>query len=89
MALATGPNDEEEMVVVSHPPFLPNLTPCDLILPVDEAGFEREAFADVTEVQQESLAALDSITLNILDNVSSSGTTASSHRGSTLKGAKV
>jgi hypothetical protein len=30
---------------------------------MDEAGFEREAFADVVEVQQELLAALDNITI--------------------------
>jgi hypothetical protein len=56
---------------------------------MDEAGFEREAFADVAEVQHKSLAALDIITINILDNVSSSGIAASRDRGSTLKGAKV
>ena len=50
------------MVVVSHPPYLPT-TPCDFILPMDEAGFEREALADIAEVQQESLATLDSITI--------------------------
>ena len=51
------------MVVVSHPPYLPNLTPCNFILPMDEAGFEREASADIAEVEQELLAALDSITI--------------------------
>ena len=51
------------MVVVSHPPYLPNLTPCDFILPMDEAGLKREASADIAEVQQESLAALDSTTI--------------------------
>ena len=54
---------QNKMLVVSHPPHLPNLTPCDFILPMDEERFEREAFADVAEVQQASLAALDSITV--------------------------
>jgi len=50
-------------------------------------------FADFAEVQRESLAALGSISVEVLDNVSSSGSgagiAASSHRGSTLKGTKV
>jgi hypothetical protein len=47
--------------------------------------------ANVAEIQRESLAALDSISVE--DNVSSNGNiagiAASSHRGSTLKGTKV
>jgi hypothetical protein len=47
-------------------------------------------FADVAEVQRESLAALDSISVEDFRNVSSSGSsTVSSHRGSTLKRTKV
>jgi len=51
------------MVIVSHPTYLTSLAPCDFILPMDEAGFESEAFADGVEVQHELLAALDSITI--------------------------
>ena len=55
--------------------------------------FKWRRFANVAEIQQESLAALDSISVEILDNVSSSGIVAgiavSSHRGGTLKGTKV
>jgi hypothetical protein len=34
---------EDKMVVVSHHPYSPDLSPCDLFLPMDEAGFEMEA----------------------------------------------
>jgi hypothetical protein len=54
---------------------------------------KQKHFAYITEVQRESLAALTAFPLKILDNVSSSGSGAgvgaASHRGSTLKGAKV
>jgi hypothetical protein len=50
-------------------------------------------FANVAEIQRESLAALDRFLLKILDNVSRSGNiegiAVSSHTGSTLKGTKV
>jgi len=52
------------MMIVSNPLYLPKLAPCDFFyIPTDEVVFEREAFADVAEVQREWLVALDSISV--------------------------
>ena len=55
---------KNKMVIVSDPLYLPKLAPCDFFYtPTDEVVFEREAVADVAEVQRELLAALDGISV--------------------------
>ena len=47
---------------MSNPLYLPDLAPCDLFLfPWMKQDLKLRHFADVAKVQQESLAALDSI----------------------------
>jgi hypothetical protein len=53
---------KNKMVVVSHPPYLPDLTLCDFFLfPRMKKELKGRRFADVAEVQRESLLACDSI----------------------------
>jgi hypothetical protein len=57
---------KNRMLVDSYPPFLSDLTPCNfffIFVLRDETGFEREVAVDIAEVQCESLAALDSISI--------------------------
>ena len=52
------------MVVVStlSPPYSPDLIHCDIFVPREESGFERQALIlYFAEIQRESLSALDSI----------------------------
>jgi hypothetical protein len=77
-------------VVVSHPPTHPNLLRETFFLYTQmKQDLNGRHFADIAEAQRESLTALDSIPLKILDYVSSSGSsagiTASSHQRNTLK----
>jgi hypothetical protein len=74
-----------------HPPS--DLAACDFLLfPGMNLDLKARNFTDMAEVQRESLAVRDSISIKVLDNVSSSesstGINSSSHKGSTLKGLK-
>ena len=82
-----------KMVVVS-PPHSPDIPSCDFFLSSRmKQDLKGRHFANIEKVQQELLVALDSIPLKILDNVTSSGSSAriaaSSYRASTWKGTKV
>ena len=55
---------KNKMVVVSHHPYLPDCASCDYFLyPRMKQYLKGRHFADVAEVQQESLAARDSISV--------------------------
>jgi hypothetical protein len=82
---------KNKIVVVSHHPYSPDLTPCNIFLyPQMKQVLKWRHFANVAEIQRDSLWPLAAFLLRILDNISSSGSiagiTASSHRGGTLKG---
>jgi histone-lysine N-methyltransferase SETMAR len=56
---------KNKMMVVSHPPYSPDLTPYDFILyPQMKHDFLKgRHFPDIAEVQRELLAAVDSISI--------------------------
>jgi hypothetical protein len=85
---------KNKMAFVSQPAYPPDVDSWDLIwFPGMNQDLKGRRFADVAEVQRESLTVLDIISVDVLNNVSSSGSgawiTASSHRGTNLKGTKV
>jgi len=88
VALAKGPNDEE-MVVVFHPPTCPISLLVTLFYPWMKQDLKGRLLLMLQTFSNNRWQSWTASPLNILDNVSSSGITASSDRWSTLKGAKV
>jgi histone-lysine N-methyltransferase SETMAR len=53
------------MVIVPHPPYSPDLAPCDFALfPKLKMKLKRQRFETVSDIQRESQAVLDSIKKN-------------------------
>jgi histone-lysine N-methyltransferase SETMAR len=53
------------MVIVPHPPYSPDLTPCDFVLfPKLNMKLKGRHFETVSDIQRESQAILDSIKEN-------------------------
>jgi hypothetical protein len=82
---------KNKIVVVSHHPYSPDLTPCNFSLyPQMKQVLKWRRFDNVAEIQRESLWPLAAFLLMISDNISSSGSiagiTASSHRGQYFEG---
>jgi transposase len=54
--------NNNNMVIVPHPPYLPDLAPCDFALfPKLKMKLKGRRFQTVSDIQRESQAALDSI----------------------------
>jgi hypothetical protein len=52
----------KNMAVVPHPPYSPDLAPCDFFLfPKMKSKLKRRSFQDVTEIQEQSLTVLHAI----------------------------
>jgi hypothetical protein len=53
------------MVIIPHPPYSPNLAPCDFaFFPTVKMKLKRQHFETVSDIQRESQAALNSIKEN-------------------------
>jgi hypothetical protein len=53
------------MVIIRHPPYSPDLAPCDFALfPKFKMKLKGRRFETVSDIQRESQAALDSIKKN-------------------------
>jgi hypothetical protein len=53
---------KNNMVIVPHPPYLPDLAPCDFALfPKLKTKMKGRRFETVSDIQRESEAVLDSI----------------------------
>jgi hypothetical protein len=53
------------MVIIPHPPYLPDLTPCDFTLfPKLKMKLKGQRLETVSDIQRESQAVLDSIMEN-------------------------
>jgi len=53
---------KNNMTVIPHPPYSPNLAPCDFFLfPRTKRQMKGKRFADVSEVKKKTLEVLNSI----------------------------
>jgi hypothetical protein len=85
---------KNKMVVVSHPLYSPDLTPCDFFLyPRMKQVWNGGVPLMLQWFNETRWRPLTAFSLKTVDNVysrgSSAGITAFSHRGSTLKGTEV
>ena len=81
---------KNNMTVIPHPPYSPDLAPCDFFLfPRTKSQMKGKRFADVSEVKKKTLAVLNNISTESSRNVFSSGknvgTSVSSQKECTLK----
>ena len=64
----------KNMTVIPHPPYSPDLAPCDFFLfPRMKGQMKRKRFADVSEVKKKTLEVLNNISTEESINVFSSG----------------
>jgi hypothetical protein len=55
----------DNMVIIPHPPYLPDLAPCDFVLfPKLKTKLMGRCFETVSDIQSESQVVLDSIKEN-------------------------
>jgi len=85
---------KNNMTVIPHPPYSPNLAPCDFFLfPRMKGQMKGKCFADVTKVKKKTLEVLNNISTEECQNVFSSGknvgTRVSSQKEITLKETRV
>jgi len=51
---------QKKMTVISHPPYSPNLVPCDFFLfPHMKSQMKGKRFADISEVKKKTLEVLN------------------------------
>ena len=85
---------KNNMTVIPHPPYSPNLAPCDFFLfPHMKGQMKGKCFADVTEVKKKTVEVLNNISTEEFQNVFSSGknvgTSVLSQKEITLKETRV
>ena len=85
---------KNNMTVIPHPPYSPDLAPCDFFLfPPMKGQMKGKRFADVREVNKKTLEVLNSISTeefrSDFSSVKNDGTNILSQREGTLKETRV